>query len=330
MDKMMDNPWFLRITALLLALLMFFSVKAQEENSNSAASNTMTEIIEDVPLEVYSDDASLMVSGVPATVDVYITGPTSMVQTTQQIKDFTVFADLRNLPLGEHRIRVQTENISEQLGVRIDPTFLDVMIEERVTQEFKIDAELNERLIAEGHVLKSISADPDTVTVSGPKSVIDAISFVKATVTVEPGLDSSVTKEARVRVLANDLTKLDNVTIEPEVVEVEAVIEEYSRDVPISLIQTGTPLEGISIEEIETVIDTVKISGPQNIVDAIEEYEVEVNVSGVTPSDTLIEVELPAPEGTSSVDPLSLIIDADINVDETVAMPENIDSETPD
>lgn len=325
MDKMMDNPWFLRITALLLAFLMFFSVKAEEENNNSAASNTMTEIIEDVPLEVYYDDTSLMVSGVPATVDVHITGPNSMVQATQQIKDFTVFVDLRNLQLGEHRVRVQTENISEQLGVRIDPTFLDVQIEERVTQEFKIDAELNERLIEEGYVLKSISADPDTVMVSGPKSVIDSISFVKATVTEEPGLDSSVTREARVRVLANDLTKLDNVTIEPEVVEVEAVIEEYSKEVPISLTQTGTAREGITVDEIETDVDTVKISGPRNIVDTIEEYEVEVNISGVTLTDTAIEVDLAAPEGTSAVEPGSIIVDADISVDETVLMPEDID-----
>lgn len=330
MDKMMDNPWFLRITALLLALLMFVSVKAEEENSNSAASNTMTEVIEDVPLEVYYDDTSLMVSGVPATVDVQITGPTSEVQTTQQLKDFTVFVDLRNLPLGEHRIRVQTENISQELGVRIDPTFLNVRIEERVTQEFKIDAELNERLIAEGYVLKSISADPDTVTVSGPQSVIDSISFVKATVTEEPGLDSSVTREARVRVLANDLTKLDNVTIEPEVVEVEAVIEEYSREVPISLTQTGTAREGISVEEIETEIDTVKISGPRNVVDAIEEYEIEVNVSGVTLTDTAIEVDLAAPEGTSSVEPGSIIVEAEIDVDESVLTPENINSNTVD
>lgn len=330
MDKMMDNPWFLRITALLLALLMFVSVKAEEENSNSAASNTMTEVIEDVPLEVYYDDTSLMVSGVPATVDVHITGPNSMVQTTQQIKDFTVFVDLRNLQLGEHRVRVQTENISEQLGVRIDPTFLNVQIEERVTQEFKIDAELNERLIAEGFVLKSISADPDTVTVSGPKSVIDSISFVKATVTEEPGLNSSVTREARVRVLANDLTKLDNVAIEPEVVEVEAVIEEYSKEVPISLSQTGTAREGISVEEIETEIDTVKISGPRNVVDAIEEYEVEVNISGVTLTDTAIEVDLAAPEGTSSVDPGSIIVEAEIDVDESVLIPEDISSTTID
>lgn len=322
MDKMMDNPWFLRITALLLAFLMFFSVKADEENANSANDNTMTEVIEDVPLEVYYDDSSLMVSGLPATVDLHITGPASVVQPTRQIKDFTLFVDLRNLALGEHRVRVQTENISEELGVRIDPTFLDIMIEERVTQEFRIDPELNERLLAEGFVLKSITADPNMVTVTGPKSVIDAISFVKATITGDQGLKESFAAESRVRVLGNDLTKLENVTIEPEVVEVDVQIEEYSKEVPVSIRQTGTPPEGITVDSLEASVETVRISGPKNIVDPIEEYEVDVNTDGITTKDSTIEVDLKAPEGTSKVTPGKLSVEAEITEEDTDQGPE--------
>ena len=33
MDKLMDSPWFLRFTALFLAIILFFSVKAEEEKS---------------------------------------------------------------------------------------------------------------------------------------------------------------------------------------------------------------------------------------------------------------------------------------------------------
>lgn len=322
MDKMMDNPWFLRITALLLAFLMFFSVKADEENANSANDNTMTEVIEDVPLEVYYDDSSLMVSGLPETVDLHMTGPTSVVQTTRQIKDFTLFVDLRNLALGEHRVRVQTENISEELGVRIDPTFLDIIIEERVTQDFRIDPELNERLLAEGFILKSITADPGTVTVTGPKSVIDAISFVKATITGDQGLKESFAAESRVRVLGNDLTKLENVTIEPEVVEVDVQIEEYSKEVPVSIRQTGTPPEGITIDSLEASVETVRISGPRNVVDPIEEYEIEVNTDGVTSKDPTIELDLKAPEGTSAVTPGNMSVEAEITVEDTDQGPE--------
>jgi YbbR domain-containing protein len=40
MDKMMDNPWFLRITALLLAMLLFLTIKSGDENTNVGPSGT--------------------------------------------------------------------------------------------------------------------------------------------------------------------------------------------------------------------------------------------------------------------------------------------------
>ena len=34
MDKMMNNPWFLRITALILAIALFISVRSEIESDN--------------------------------------------------------------------------------------------------------------------------------------------------------------------------------------------------------------------------------------------------------------------------------------------------------
>ncbi|TWT02537.1 YbbR-like domain-containing protein [Planomicrobium sp. CPCC 101079] len=326
MDKMIDNPWFLRITALLLAFLLFFSVKADDNAANPVETTTMTEKIEDVELEVYYDNTNLMVSGVPETVDVTITGPASIVQTARQIKDFTLFVDLRELPIGEHQVPVQTENLSEQLRVRVDPSVVDVSIEERVTQEFRIDPEMNERLLKEGFVLKSMEVDPKNVMVTGPQSVIDAISFVKATVTGEQGLDNSFTAEANVRVLANDLTKLENVTIEPGVVDVNVNIEEYSKEVPVTIKQNGNPKEGIAIDSLESSSDTVQIYGPQTAVDQIEEYVVEINAGVISQTDTDVEIELKPPAGASSVKPGKVTIKADVTVDETADLPDGTDN----
>lgn len=323
MDKMMDNPWFLRIMALLLAFLLFFTVKSDDEAADSAGNGTVTEEIEDVALEVFYDDTNLMVSGLPETVDLTISGPTSIVQTTRQLKDFTLFVDLRNLTLGEHQVPIQTENLSEELRVQISPAFIDITIEERVTQEFRIDPEINERLLAEGFVLKGITAEPKTVSVTGPKSVIDAISFVKATVTGEAGLDDSFTTEARVRVLANDLTKLENVTIEPEAVEVAVDIEEYSKEVPVSIEANGDPQAGVTIDLLTPSRETVKISGPPSVVDALTEFVVKVNAGVITPTDTTVEAELKKPKGTSSVSPGKLTVEAEITVDESVQLPED-------
>ena len=37
MDKLMDSPWFLRFTALFLAIVLFFSVQAEEGKINGKA-----------------------------------------------------------------------------------------------------------------------------------------------------------------------------------------------------------------------------------------------------------------------------------------------------
>ena len=41
MDKFMDSPWFLRFTALFLAIILFFSVQAEEKKGSKAVGDAM-------------------------------------------------------------------------------------------------------------------------------------------------------------------------------------------------------------------------------------------------------------------------------------------------
>ncbi|MBT2582953.1 CdaR family protein [Planococcus sp. ISL-109] len=325
MDKMMDNPWFLRIMALFLAFLLFFSVQTENNSTTTTETGRVSEIIEDVELHVYYDE-SLMVSGVPETVDLYLSGPASIIQTTRQLDDYTLFIDLRSLPLGEHQVPIQTENLSEQLSARVDPAFVNVVLEERVSQEFDIDAEMNERLLAEGFVMDSLEVEPDTVTVIGPQSVINAISFVKATVTGEPGINESFTAEARVRVLAEDLTKLDNVTIEPESVEVDVTVEEYSRELPVRIETIGEPQTGITINSWTASSEQVRVFGPRSVLDAMEEYVIEVEANSVTAADATVTIELAIPAGASGVSPGEMQLEADISIDGSAIVPGDLEN----
>ena len=199
------------------------------------------DVIRDVPVEVYYDNENLVVTGVPETVDITIEGPTNFVQTTKLLKDFNLSVDLTNLPMGEHTVRIQPENISEKLQVRIDPATIDVVIEEKITQTFRVDPEINERLLAEDFNVVSMGVLPTTIEVTGAKSVIESISFVKATATGEQGINESFEQQARVRVLDRDLNKL-NVTIDPEQVTVKVDVAEYNKEVPIVLKSRGTPI----------------------------------------------------------------------------------------
>jgi len=310
MDKMMDSPWFLRITALLLAILLFLTIKADQDNLNAATTGNVTDILRDVPVEVYYDDGNLVLTGVPETVDMTIVGPTSIVQTAKQLQDFTVFVDLRDLNMGQHNIMLQVENVSDKLQVRLDPAYIEVNIEERVTRELRVDPEFNERLLDEGFILTGMKIDPERVRVTGAKSIIDSISFVKATVSGEQGLTKSFTEESSVKVLDKDLSKL-NVTIEPQQVNVTVDIEEYSKEVPITLRQTGTAKEGVTINNLTASFTMVNVYGNQAVVDMLEEIFVDVDISKLDDSKQLT-LKIPQPEGVSRISESELKVDADV------------------
>ncbi|MGE7844115.1 CdaR family protein [Lysinibacillus sp. NPDC093712] len=327
MDKMMDSPWVLRIIALFLACLLFFSVRTELSSTDKTAMSEQMEVIQDVPVEVYYDDDNLIVTGIPKTVNVTIKGPKQIALNTKLVKDFSIFVDLNDLLIGEHNVKLQYENISDKLQVTLDPATVNVNIEEKVTQEFRVDPEMNNRLIDEGYYLKGMSANPATVFVTGAKSAIESISYVKATVTGEQGLKQSFSQEAAVKVLDRDLNKLD-VTIEPEKVKVRVDIAEYSKELPVSIKETGKAPEGITINQLTLVTHTLKLFGKKSIIDVLNEVPVEIDLSKITESKTY-EFDVKLPDGATKVSEQKIKIKADVTKVEKADKVEKVEKETP-
>lgn len=299
MDKLLDRPWFLRFTALFLAIILFFSVQSEEGKLKSKTVGDQVDIIHDVPVEVYYDDENLVVTGVPEKVNVTIEGPINLVQTTKLLKDFTLFVDLRTLTMGEHHVRIQSENISEKLKVRIDPSLVDVIIEEKITETFRVEPEMNRRLIAEDFDIVNMVVEPATIEVTGAKSIVESISFVKATVASEEGLNKSFEHDADVRVLDKDLNKL-NVAIVPENVTVKVEVVENNKEVPIVLKAKGTPPAEVVIDGLESEQKMMKLFGPSKVLDEIAEFVVEVDVSKTTGPET-VNIDVKEPKGVSGM-----------------------------
>jgi len=299
MDNLFDRPWFLRFTALALAVFFFFTVQAEEENNSSTTIGDTMDILRDVPVEVYYDTENLVVTGVPETVNMKIEGPANIVQSTKLLRDFSLKVDLRESTMGEHTVQIKTENLSDKLKVTLDPAMVDVKIEEKITQSFRVDPELNERLLAEDYNVVKMEVEPSSIEVTGAKSVIESISFVKVSATKEKGIDKSFEQKARVRVLDRELNKL-NVTMSPEEVTVKVQIEQNNKEVPIVLKQKGTPADGITINSITSDAKEVKLFGPRAALDPIKELAVNVDVADINESGTY-EVTLPKPKGVKNV-----------------------------
>lgn len=323
MDKLFDSYWVLRVTALVLAILLFLYVKAElNDDDQNTTSNTDVDIITDVELEVYYDDENLIVSGLPKTVDVTIEGPKPIVLQTKLAKDFKVFVDLNSLLIGEHQVTINYENLSDKLDVSIDPKTVDVVIEEKVTAEMRVEPEMNNRLIHEAYELNGMIADPGTVFITGAKSVIESISYVKATVTGEPGIKAPFEQNANVKVLDSNLNKLD-VVIEPESVKVKVDVYEYKREIPIVIKQKGTPPEGVTIRRLTPESNRITVYGPKSVIDAFAELVVEFDVSEIEESGAY-KVDLSLPNGATRLSSKTI----DIRVDLTRLVPKVEPEET--
>ncbi|MBK3497387.1 hypothetical protein JFL43_21705 [Viridibacillus sp. YIM B01967] len=300
MDKLIESPWFLRITALTLAMLLFFTVQPVEKDGvGGASSNTQTDVLHNVPVQVYYDDQSLIVTGVPKTVDVTIKGPMAIVLQTKAVSDYTVFVDLRKQSIGEHKVTIKHENFSDKLSVQLDPATIDINIEEKITRVFKIEPEINESLLAENYYVKSMTANPGSVTVVGAKSVVNSISYVKATVTGEQDLKNSFQQEANVKILDRDMNKLD-IQVNPEKVKVNVDVGEYNKEVPVVLNQKGTPQDAVTIKSLTTTTSKLILNGSKAALENMQQLIVDIDVSKIKDSGTF-NVDIEKPLGISRV-----------------------------
>lgn len=308
----MNNPWFLRIIALVLAIALFISVKSDIERDNTNLSSNDVDVIRDIPLEVYYDDENLVVTGTPKTVNINVEGPKQLVLSAKLMKDFKVFVDLRELAIGTHRVPITTENFPEKLNVRTDPVYVDVVIEERISREFNVETDMNESLLADNYVVKSYEVKPQKVTITGAKSIIDSIGYVKATIAVDQDINKSFDQETTVKVLDLDLNKLD-VVVEPSSVQVTVEIEEYSKVLPVALVEQGNPKEGIIVNGLTTDTETIRLYGPKSVLDKIDQLNVDVDISKIEKSGSF-DMKLAVPEGVTKLSKEVIEITGDVTI----------------
>lgn len=303
----MNNHWFMKIFALLLAIMLYMSVNIEEKESKSgitrnSVGQTDIETVTNVPVVTYYDEENLVVSGVPKTVNVTLEGPASILKPTALQRDFEVYVDLTNFELGTYTVPIKYKNISDKLTVKIQPSTAKVTIQEKVSKDFSVDVDfIHKNKMPDGYSVEEPIVKPNVVSITGAKDVVNRIALVKARVDLDGAVDT-VRQESRVTAYDRE-GKILNVDINPSVVEVTAPIKSPSKSVPLKINRTGTLKKGLSIVKIETVPNEVTIFGPKEKIDPIEFLDgITINLDEIT-KDTTLEVSVPLPDGIKSVDP---------------------------
>jgi len=336
MDKLLETPWFLKVVALVLAALLYVMTNfdfGSDSNSWNTPAQKGSEVIDSVPVEVYYDRDNLVVTGIPETVDVTLEGPRNLLVIAKNSRDFKLYIDLSDpeIELGTRNVKIQVRDLNDRLTATINPETVEVLIQEKITKEFNVIPEFDRSLLEDGYIAEEPTVNPTTVKITGARNTIDSIVYVKAIIKLEEGVKDSVTLKAQVQAFDKDYNKLD-VDIDPGTVAVEVPIVSPSKTMSIVPVESGQPISGVTISNIEVEPDEITLYGKQDVLDTIENFKLPVDISSIQESTTLtLPIDLPEGITTSSVEEVTVkvsVTSSESSEEETP--PENTDAENED
>mgnify|MGYP002611703810 CR=1 FL=1 len=230
-------------------------------------------VISDVQIinEAYVDQLGQMVMQDDSenTVRVYITGERKTVNRLTS-SDIKAVADLQQaqstdtdpvmIPITATCAGVLPENI------RVSPQNLSVHLEKKVTKEFAINVSCGDSKPAQGLEIASLTANPEKVRITGPKSLVNKIDKVNAAIELN-GKTQDFTQEVTLSIIDKNQEALSDLEMNSLRIEnnaqviVTAKLWKIRQGVKISAGYVGTPAEGYQAGMIKTVPDTISVAG---------------------------------------------------------------------
>lgn len=216
---------------------------------------------------------------------------------------------MRELTLGTQvPIQVTIEGHSYEEAYST-PRNLQVKIEEEARNNFPITP-TTIGTVREGYVIGNLRADPEGVTIRGPKSVLNSINRVCAEVDVS-GLSENAELEANLILydvnnnVIDQTLLVNNLGDEGVSVEVELY---QTKNVPIDIDTSGiSAAEGYSIGEISCEPQEVLLSGNEDAMKELDEIQIpesELELAGLTErTERTVDITEYLPDGVTLVDP---------------------------
>lgn len=322
MDKLLKSNWFVVLISFILALMLYTIVAVPKNIQQNANTDTRSqegqERLENVEVHAYFDETKYVVTGVPESVDVTLSGSPTQLFMVRMEKNLEVYADLNNLSVGTHSVRLQHRGISNGIDVAIYPASITVTIEERVSKDFPITIDYeNEDALPEGYSVSEAIVTPTTVTIYGSEKQLNQIASIKGFVDLD-GERDSFTTSVPIKVYDENDKELTGFSLNPNVVDAEIPIVVPHKFVPIKINQENSLPEGLSIESISANPETVVIFGSKGDVEKIEFVEVAVDLKKLSDKNTVtLTVDVPLPKGVKRVEPEQIDVTIELGKQET-------------
>lgn len=294
MRKFFATDTAIKILSIIAAIVMWLYVM-NEQNPQ------VTYVIRDVPVKLQNLDESkfaLKDNSAEYKVNVKVKGRRSLVADLKP-NDINAQVNLRGRMEGDNLIRVDVSTPSNVEFIDVSPREIMVTLDAIIEEQLPVVVDVT-GIPAPGFAVDKALSKPQAVVVKGPRSMVNAVKKVSATIDVSDKT-ATVVSTLPVRVLDAQNKEQKGITFRPDVVEVTIPI------VPVSNVQvlpniSGNPPEGYIIRDVRIDPPTVVVTGGHEILNSLQSVNTEsISVEGAT-STVSADVKLILPKGITIFD----------------------------
>lgn len=287
--------WELKILALLSAIVLWFFVVGIENNSYRFP--------EEIEIHAVNIPQDMSVSNDLGKAKIRIRADQEMIKNLTK-SDFDLSVDLTSAHGGEQDVALSATSKNDKVTIlKVEPSTVHVVLEQIMHKDIKIKPVVSGNP-AKGYSVKDTQVTPQTVTVSGGKSLLAKIGSISAEIKLD-GTESTNFKQNVVLKLPDTVSSLKNVTMNLEQALIDVTI---TQDLQQKTVVVKPNLQGsvdllVLSKKLVVTPETIILQGKEDVLNSLDSVETEpVSFETLQKSLTPTRVKLILPKGVSLPD----------------------------
>ena len=286
-----------KFLSLALAVLFWFFVMDQVDPE-------ITRVFENIPVQLTNtqelDQNNLKIMNqTDFFVNVEVTGRRNNVLGLNS-KSIYLWADMRSVRSGLNNVFINSTINSESVNIKtLLPTEIVLTVDRVVSLPKPVKIILSDDF-QESLFQESLEVNPVEIKVTGPESLVNAVSYLGGTISVN-SITSDHEREVSLVPYSFDGEVVNGVSLERSYAKLNLSVGK-TKLVPIVADVQGEAMSGYRIVSVKTIPEIITLSGEIGIVDKLESINTDViQLNGDEATSFIVEKNLLLPEGVKMV-----------------------------
>ena len=209
--------WYI-LSSIFFALILFvYATSTNYQNNSNVRQNrseTYTNTITNVPIDVKYDSDEYFISGFSSEVSVSLTGSNRVTlasEMQESTRKFKIVADLTNVKIGISEVKLSINNLPSGLTATVNPDKITVKVGKRVSKSVSVQATITESQVAQGIQISNISFGDSKVTVFSDEDYMQRIDHVEAVLPESDVISGHYTAVATLKAVDSNGTVIPSV-----------------------------------------------------------------------------------------------------------------------